>query len=167
MSRTRPRRTTLPLVAFVAALLPPSPSLAGVTVRFVNPQSYTDAGSPGDGTRDATLAEFRKYLERLGGIFLAPGQDLRIEVLNIDLAGKDELLARSLSEARVMRDITPPSFRFRYVLTAEGRRMRSGEENLTNLFYQTNASARTSGQRYAYDKALLDDWFRLNFPRTR
>lgn len=164
------RRTSL--VTLAAALLMsiwlmPSPSLAGVTVRFLDPQSYTDAGSPADGSRDATLAEFRAYLERLGAIFLAPGQDLAIEVLNIDLAGKDEILPRSLSEVRVMRDVTPPSFRFRYVLSEKGRRIRRGEETLTNLFYQANASARAANRRHAYDKALLDDWFRWNFPRVQ
>lgn len=160
----RSRRAMLVAAPLISAWLAPAPSLAGVTVRFIDPRSYTDAGSPTDGSRDATLAELRVYLENLGRIFLRPDQNLRIDILNVDLAGRDEIWRRSLSEVRVMRDITPPSFKFRYVLTENGKRTRSGEDELTDLFYQMNASAR--GRRHGYEKALLDDWFRRNFPRT-
>jgi len=39
--------------------------------------------------------------------------------------------------------------------------------SLTDIDYQMNVSARLSGGRYAYEKALLDDWFRRNFAARR
>jgi hypothetical protein len=45
--------------------------------------------------------------------------------------------------------------------------MRSGEETLTDINYQMNPSARFSGDRYIYEKALLDDWFRRIFSTGR
>jgi hypothetical protein len=139
--------------ALIAAVLAPSASLAGVQVRFFNPERYTDAGSYGGRSTDATLVVFRTYLERLGARFLAPGQTLTIDVLNIDLAGQYEPWRPYLSDVRIMRDITPPSVRLRFVLSEKGRRIRSGEEHLTDLTYQMNPSARFSGDRYVYEKA--------------
>jgi hypothetical protein len=156
-------RKSLLAAALIGLLLAPAPSLAGVQVRFVSPERYTDAGSFGARSRDATLAEFRTYLQRLGERFLAPGQILSIDVLNIDLAGHYEPWRRNLSDVRIMRDVTPPSFRLRYVLREKGRPTRSGEDTLTDINYQMNPSARFSSDRYAYEKALLDDWFRRNF----
>jgi hypothetical protein len=80
-------RSDVRSTALIAALLAPSPSIAGVQVRFINPERYTDAGSSGARSRDATLAEFRTHLQRLGERFPAPGQNLTIDVLNIDPAG--------------------------------------------------------------------------------
>ncbi len=154
-------------VAFAVLILAPGASFAGVKVRFIDPEHYTDAGSFGTGSRKATLAAFRTYFQKLGERFLAPGQTLTIDVLDIDLAGEYEPWRTNFSDIRIMRDTTPPSFRLRYVLTERGKRMRSGEENLMDINYQMNASARLSGGRYAYEKALLDDWFRRNFADRR
>jgi DUF3016 family protein len=153
-------RTSFLAATFIAVLLAPAPSLADVKVRFINPESYTDAGSFGGRSSDATLAEFRAYLGKLGERLLAPGQNLTIEILNIDLAGHYEPWRGNFSDIRIMRDVTPPSVRLRYVLSEKGKRTRSGEDNLTDMNYQMNPSARSSSDRYAYEKALLDDWFR-------
>lgn len=147
-----------------AILLAPTESLASVKVRFVNPERYTDAGS--FGSRDATLAELRAYLGKLGERILGPSQTLTIDVLDIDLAGQHEPWRYSMSDVRIMRDITPPSFKLRYVLSEKGGRARSGEDHLTNINYQMNPSARFSGDRYVYEKALLADWFRQTFSKT-
>jgi len=145
-------------VALIATLLGPAPALAGVKVRFVNPEHYTDADSSGSGT-EVTLAVFRAYLETLGRRLLAPGQDLSIDVLDIDLAGEYQPRGRG-TEVRVLRAVTPPRFRLRYVLSEKGRRMRSGEDVLSNIDYQMNPAAGVSSDRFVYEKALLDDWFR-------
>lgn len=147
-------------VLLAGLLSPANAAHAGVKVRFVDPQHYTDAGGFGAASRDATLAEIRAYLEKLGTRLLAPGQNLTIEVLNIDLAGEFEPWRRDFSDVRIMRDITPPSFKLRYVLSEKGKPVRRGEDDITDMNYQMNLSARSSIDRYAYDKALLDDWFR-------
>ena len=142
----------------MAALLGPSPGFAGVKVRFINPERYTDADAYGGGSREATLAEFRAYLETLGRRLLAPGQNLSIDVLDIDLAGQDEPRARG-TETRVMRDVTPPRIKLRYTLSGGGRRTTSGGDDLSDMNYLMNPSGGLGG-RYGYEKALLDDWFR-------
>lgn len=155
-----------PLLAatLIAALAVPSASFAGVEVRFVNPERYTDPGSLSE-SYDVILNEFRTYLQRLGARFLAPGQDLTIEVLHVTLAGRHE--RGNFSDVRVMREATPPSFRLRYVLREKGKAARSGEDHLTDLSYLRNSAPRFSGRRHAHEKDLLDDWFRRNFANRR
>jgi hypothetical protein len=160
-------RIILLAATLVASLFAAAPCFAGVQVRFINPERYTNAGSFGATSRDATIAEFRAYFEKLGQRFLRPGQNLTIDVLNIDLAGHYEPWRRNFSDVRIMRDITPPSVKLRYVLNERGKRRRSGEENLTDINYQMNPSARFSSDGYGYEKALLDDWFRRIVGRNR
>ncbi len=167
-STTMWRRTHL-AAAVAFAMLMPASSFAGVNVRFVNPEGFTDAGSNGFRSADAgTLTEIRAYLQRLGGKFLAPGQNLTIDILDIDRAGMEEpWRGGSMGDVRIMRGVTPPRIKLRYVLNEKGRRARSGEETLTDINYQMNPSARFGGDRLVYEKALLDDWFRRMFPRDR
>ena len=152
-------RKTLFGATLAVLILAPATSFAGVKVRFINPERYSDAGSFDAGGRETTLAAFRAHLEKLGARFLAPGQNLTIDVLNIDLAGENEPRGRTLSDVRIVRDVTPPRISLSYVLTEKGKRTRSGEETLSDINYQMNTSARLSSDRYRYEKALLDDWF--------
>jgi DUF3016 family protein len=71
--------------------------------------------------------------------FFASGQNLTIDILNIDLAGHYEPWRGNFSDVRIMRDATPPSVRLRYVLSEKGKRTRSGEDNLTDMNYQNES----------------------------
>lgn len=157
---------SMPAAAVLATvLLAPVPGLAGVQVRFIHPERYVDAESFGAGSREATLAALRALIEKTAARFLAPSQTLTIDVLDVDLAGEYEPWRGSLSDVRIMRAITPPSFRLRYVLTERGRVVRRGEDVLTDVNYQMDLSARASGDRFRYEQALLADWFRQHFAR--
>jgi hypothetical protein len=59
------------------------------------------------------------------------------------------------SHTRVMRDVTPPGFKLRYVLRMNGKRVQSGEADLSNMNCQMNPSARID--RYGYEEAQLED----------
>lgn len=148
-------RKCLIAAASMAVLLGASPCFAGVKVRFVNPERYTDAESSAGG-RAGTMAEFRSYLETLGSRYLAPGQTMSIDILDIDLAGQVEPRSRG-TEVRVMRDVTPPRIRLRYMLSGKGS-TRSGEDVLSDISYQSGG--RSPIGPYGYEKALLSDWFR-------
>lgn len=154
------------LLAATFVLLVPVQGLAEVKVRFVEPDRFTDIGQYGAGSPDATLSALRKYLVWAGEQFLVSGQTLTIDVLNIDLAGAVEPWRTRLYDVRIMRDVTPPRIKLRWVLSQRGKPVRSGEQLLTDINYQMNVSARSSGDRYAYEKALLADWLRATFPQT-
>jgi hypothetical protein len=150
------KRKCLIAAASTAILLGSSPGFADVRVRFVNPERYTDAESSAGG-RAGTLAEFRAYLETLGSRYLAPGQAMSIDILDIDLAGQYQPRGRG-SEVRVLRDVTPPRITLRYTLSGKGRGTRSGEDVLSDINYQ--AGGRSPVGQFGYEKSLLNDWFR-------
>ncbi|MBR0716775.1 DUF3016 domain-containing protein [Bradyrhizobium liaoningense] len=149
-------RRCLIAATVMAVLFGSSPGFAGVKVRFVNPERYTDAESSGGG-RAGTLAEFRGYLEALGNRYLAPGQAMSIDVLDIDLAGQLEPRGHG-TEVRVMRDVTPPRIRLHYTLSGKGGGTRSGDDVLSDISYQSGG--RSPIGQLSYEKALLNDWFR-------
>jgi hypothetical protein len=153
------------LAATLLLLVSSMPSPAEVKVRFVDPDRYTDVGQYGAGSPGVTLETLRSYLGWAGERFLRPGQTLAVDILNIDLAGHVEPWRGRLLDVRILRGVTPPRIKLRWVLSERGRRLRSGENDLTDINYQMNVSARASGDRYAYEKALLDDWLRTTFPR--
>lgn len=162
-------KTAIVAALLMTAAVAPMQAHAGTTVRFVDPARFTDAGSSGFRAADAgVLAEIKAHLQRLGGRFLAPGQNLTIDILDIDRAGMEEpWRGGSMGEVRIMRGVTPPRIKLRYVLSEKGKRPRGGEETLTDINYQMNPSARFGGDRLVHEKALLDDWFRRMFPRDR
>jgi len=80
------RLMTRSLLAAALALLASSAAWAEVKVTYVKPDDYTDMPfSPVD--RERTLKEFSSYFATLDKK-LPAGQTLKIEVLDIDLAGR-------------------------------------------------------------------------------
>ncbi|WP_347264850.1 DUF3016 domain-containing protein [Nitrobacter sp.] len=156
------------VIAAVLAVnvLSPVSSNAGVNVRFVGQGRYTDADSFNT-SRASVEAALRSHLDRLGKRYLAPGQTLNIDIVDVDLAGYLQPWRYGASNLRVVTGATPPRIELRYVLTERGRRTRRGEERLTDINFEMNPSARLSSDRFVYEKALLDDWFRRTFSRDR
>lgn len=127
---------------------------AGVTVNFVKPERFTDEDFRSSARRDGIVKEFDKYFHRLGDRYLKDGQTLKIDVLNVDLAGSYEPWRPRFYDVRIMRDITPPRFKVRYTLKDGGKVLMSGEENVTDMTYLWGSSARFSSERFAYEKDM-------------
>jgi hypothetical protein len=157
-------------VCFLALALSALPAAAdaAVEVAFVSPEAYADAGSyPGDRVAPATLRELARHLERLGAARLPEGRSLKIEVLDLDLAGHFEPWRATAYNVRILRETTWPRIALRYVLTEDGRELARGEEKLSDLNYLDRPGRRLSGDPLRYEKAMLDDWFRARFPDER
>jgi len=161
-------RWRLPLLlAVLFASLVPTLASAAVSVKFIAPEHYREREFRSASTRDATLNQFRRLFEQLGARYLKPGQSLTIEVLDIDLAGEIEPWHRRLNDVRILRDTTPPRIRMRYVLRRNGRVLARSEETVSDMNYLMRPSARLSGERLAYEKDMLRDWFRARFTPSR
>ena len=161
-------RRGLGLLALLTALAAPVPALAQVSVRFVEPERYTDAANRfGSGpSLRVTLAEMRRLFETLGDRVLAPGQRLDIDVLDIDLAGIDQPGALPYG-LRVVNDVTPPRFRLRYVLREGRRTVLSAEEAVSDLTFLMRYARSSSGQTFYYERELLRDWFQARIAERR
>jgi hypothetical protein len=107
-------RWNLGIAAVLAVIiLSPASSHAGVNVRFVNSDRYTDAGSY-DTSSASVEAAFRAHLDRLGKRFLAPGQNLNIDIVDIDLAGYQQPLRFAPNNLRIVNCVTQPRIVQRY-----------------------------------------------------
>ena len=135
---------------------------ARVSVRFVAPERYTDAGDrsgAGPGLRGA-LAEIRRIIEASALRVMGPDETLVVDVLDIDRAGFVRPDLNIPSGLRIVSDATPPAIRLRYELRRGGRRIAGGEERLTDINFLFGARAVAATGSFGYEEALLRDWAR-------
>lgn len=159
-------RHTLALGA--AALLAAGAARAEVTVSFLQPERYTDASLATDrpvGADAPALQALRRQFERLGRQ-LPPGRTLRVEVLDVDLAGRFEPWRVQAPNTRIMTSATWPRLRLRYVLEGEGRILAQGEEDVTDRTYLERAGLARSGDPLQYEERMLEDWFARRIARA-
>ncbi len=167
----RPRlRYTTCAVALCAACLAasgpraqgtPAPDGSPVVVAFALAQS---------GNRDRELqfasgtAALQKRLARFvaedAASHLAKGDTLAVEFRQVTLAGSLEpWRSARLDAVRFLTPAYPPRIVLSFRWTdAQGRVVREGERDLTNLDYQRDPRAALSRDTLRYERALLDEW---------
>jgi hypothetical protein len=134
-----------------------------VVVTFVEPDRYTDSGNY-SWDRDTNLRELEQYLQKLGDKYLAPDQTLRIEVLDVDLAGWPRFAGRAPNEIRVLSGRADfPLIRLRYALESPGSRSEMREETIDDPSYLDHGLRQRSSESLYYEKRMLEDWFRKRF----
>ena len=138
-------------------------SAADLTVVFVNPENFRDAAYsrafPNDRDRAEVLRDVQQHLQRLADRHLRPGDALRIEVLDIDLAGDFNPLRRGGADLRVLTDLTWPRMELRYTLSRDGQVIASGQERISDMNYLVMARRNSGSDRFVYERPMLDDWF--------
>lgn len=139
-------------------------SAANVSVAFLQPENYADAGYSRSFASERDRAEVQRdieqHLQRLAERSLPASDALKIEVLDIDLAGRFEPFRfRNGADVRIMRDITWPRIKLRYTLTRGDQVVASAEEQLADMNYLMSINRYSSGDRLRYEKVMLDDWF--------
>jgi Protein of unknown function (DUF3016) len=149
----------LPAIVLLAV-----PADAAVTVAFADPTFFADAtDSTGNSARP--LLEIKKHFERLGDRYLQPNHSLRIEVLNVDLAGRRQTLRSMTSDVRFASgDADWPRIEVRYTLQTEAGVAAPVQETIVDMAYLR----RVFEQRYIsdplrYEKRMLDNWFKARF----
>jgi hypothetical protein len=137
-------------------------SAGSVEVAFVQPQRYADAL---DSNLDATanLLALAQYLEGLGRKYLPPDQTLRVDVLDVDLAGKLQPTRRWGLVRVVGGRLDWPRMVVRYRLEEHGQVVASGEEALTDMGYDLRLGSLPGHESLEADKRMLRDWFRSHF----
>src|SRR5690606_32102279 len=123
------RKTGIAATALGALVAMSAAAQAAVTVNFVKPERFADEDFRSPVRRDGIVKEFDRYFHRLDKRYLKHGQTLKIDVLDIDLAGQYEPWRPRFYVVRIMRDITPPHFKLRYTLRQGGKTLISGEES--------------------------------------
>lgn len=131
---------------------------AATTVTFVEPDNFSDVPFS-YAERERTLAELRGHLEMLGAR-LPAGQDLRVEVLDVDLAGITRPTS-SRPELRILNGGADwPRVHLRYTVEQGGQVVKSGEERLSDMTYMQHINPYASATSLRYEKQMLDTWFK-------
>jgi hypothetical protein len=156
-----------PPVANFAAALALAVAAAGVqaagtvTVTFVNPEKYTDAGRAAP-ERQRTLDALQRHFTALG-VRLPTGQALKVEILDVDLAGEITGTPHlATGEQRVLKGgADGPHMKLRYSLAAGGQTLRSGQEELADQVYLERPvqPPTASARPFYYETRMVDRWF--------
>lgn len=135
---------------------------AAVTVAFSHPENFRDLPfSPID--REHVLKELGEHFALLGKR-LPPGQDLRVEVLDLDMAGRIYPNFRGREDIRVLRGGADwPHMVVRYSLVSNGQVIASGEDQLSDMMYLNRINRYSDGDTLRYEKRMIDDWFKEKF----
>jgi hypothetical protein len=151
------RLMTRTVLAAVVALLASHAALAEVTVTYTKPDDYSDMPFSGV-ERERTLKEFTAYFDTLNKK-LPAGQTLKIEVLDIDLAGR-LYPRRAADDIRIMNGGADwPRMHLRYTLEQDGQVLRSGDDQISNMNYQQRHTNYFDSDPMRYEKQMLDEWF--------
>jgi hypothetical protein len=135
---------------------------AAVTVTFTNPDKYADVPFAAQDKQEM-MTELQRHFEKLGAQ-LPVGQDLKIEVLDIDLAGRIEPSARATRDLRIIRGSADwPVITVRYSLESQGKVLKTGEERIADQNYTTGFNHYSSSESLRYEKQMLDRWFKKTF----
>jgi hypothetical protein len=152
------------LAGALAGVAAGSAQAAGsVEVSFIEPARYSDAGrNPSEARRNEVTLE--QFIRRLGDRHLADGQVLKIDVLDVDLAGTVRPARGSGLDIRIVRGSADvPHIRLRYALSEGGAVVRTAEETLTDLNYARHTGDYATGDPLRHEKRMLSDWFKANF----
>lgn len=141
---------------------------AQVEVRFDHPEKFRDASLDSHGYERGADAYVMKtltqYLQKLGQRYLQPGQQLVIDIRDIDLAGRFEPWHSQAYDVRFMREITWPTIDLSYTLSQPGKPDQQAQERVSDKMYLSRPGRVTSSSDRLYaEKAMLDDWFRQRF----
>jgi Protein of unknown function (DUF3016) len=148
------------LMACAASL--PARAAGIVEVNFVKPNEYADIGRSAV-DREEVLARFNNHLKAFGQR-LPDGQTLKVQVLDIDLAGEVKPTFRA-HDIRVLRgNVDWPRVKLHWDLVGgDGRVLNSGDEHLADMAYLIRTPRHASRDWLAYDLRLLDEWFVKRF----
>ena len=144
-----------------------SAASAAVIVSFPESRHYSDAGDYGES--DRTVDDLKRHLERLAERYLSPSRTLRIEVLDIDLAGRTRYFPhRGIADIRVLNGRADwPSIKLRYTVESDGRISDAREETVADMAYLVRPAPGGSSESLYYEKRMLDDWFRQRIGERR
>lgn len=132
-----------------------------VEVDFVRPASYSDIGF-GVVDRERHLQTLQDHFQSLSDR-LPGGHTLRIEVLDVDLAG--EVWPTGDRQFRVLRGGADwPRMTLRYELRGPEGTLKAGEERLADMAYRvaTRGEHRYQGT-LGYERRMIDRWFADTF----
>ncbi|MEH6435653.1 DUF3016 domain-containing protein [Massilia sp. DD77] len=139
---------------------------AGVTVKYIEPDKFSDLPfAPWE--REDVLRELTDYFTKLGKS-LPQGQDLALEVTDIDLAGREYPNSRAARDLRVLKGMADwPIITLRYTLSENGQVLKTGDARLADMSYLQRINRHWDSEPLRYEKRMIDEWFAKTIVQKR
>jgi hypothetical protein len=132
---------------------------ATTTVTFVAPEKYVDMPFSYY-EKDRVKAELKTHFEKLGGT-LPAGEDFKVEILNVDLAGERDHRPGAPMDLRILRGGADwPRIEVRYSVESQGKVLTSGTTNISDMNYLQTFSQYSRNDFLRYEKRMIDKWFK-------
>ena len=147
-------------LACVTALAPVAATAGEAVVTFSNVKDYTDFPYSESESLQKLIAEHCiKQVKTLPA-----SVEIKIEVLDIDLAGDIKANFRTPTDIRVRKGRSDgPEMKVRFTISDHGKVIGSGEETLADPNYLTRSNRYYSTDELRYEKLMMDDWLQARF----
>jgi Protein of unknown function (DUF3016) len=152
-------------ISSAATVLIALPLHAAVTVSYGDPDRFTDAGDSNNDPRQIMLT-LERHLKELGDRYLPPQSNLKIEVLDLDRAGRPRM--NLPTEIRIVNGkVDMPCIELNYTLESGNKVLQSRRERVCdpNFLRPMDSSQYSEHDPLIYEKRLLDQWFRERFAK--
>jgi hypothetical protein len=147
------------------------PKIVRADVQFFEPKNFTDVKDSytGDYERTTYLDQIRDYVMDQSKYYVPNGWHLSVTFTDIDMAGDFEpWRGPQFDDIRIVKDIYPPRINLTFQLVdAEGHVVKEGKRELKDLAFLMKINMSFRDDPVRHEKALLDDWFRTEFPRVK
>ena len=150
-------------LALLVALLPLAQ--ATVEVQLVHPEKFSDGLDRWDSQRDELMKGLAAHLQATAAKVVPAAQTLKIEVLDLNLAGEMKPFGPSHEMVRVMNQVSVPSMQVHYVLSQGDQVLREGSDRLVDLDYLNRFNRYWENDSLRFDKPMVDDWVAKEFGR--
>jgi hypothetical protein len=155
----------LVLVSAVIAAIIALPLRAAVTVTYGDPDRFTDAGDRNSDPRKVMLT-LERHLKALGDRYLPAQSNLKIEVLDLDRAGRPYM--NLPTEIRIITGKADlPCIELTYTLETDGKVvLPSRRERVCDPDYLRPLEPQyDEHDPLVYEKRMLEQWFRQRFAK--
>lgn len=148
------------LLYAILSLAATSAAAGEVSVSYLSPEKYQDIGLH-QREIDRNLRQLEEHLHQMGKQLLPAGQNMKIEILDIDLAGRYESLRLGRTDdIRVLKAADWPRIKLRYQLSDGHRVLQQGEESISDINYLERVNSYLTSDPLRYEKLMLEDWFK-------
>jgi len=149
-------------VSAAVTVLTVLPLHAAVTVSYGDPDRFTDAGDSNNDPRQIMLT-LERHLKELGDRYLPPQSNLKIEVLDLDRAGRPYM--NLPTEIRIVTGKADmPCIELSYTLEAGNKVLQSRRERVCDPDYLRPLETQyNEHDPLVYEKRMLAQWFRERF----
>src|SRR6202790_3717180 len=141
-------------VSAAAIMFMALPLHAAVTVSYGDPDRFTDAGDANNDPRQVMLS-LERFLKELGDRYLPPQSNLKIEVLDLDRAGRPRM--NLPTEIRIVNGKTDmPCIELSYILEEGGKVLQARRERVCDPDFLRNLEPQYSeNDPLVYEKRML------------